>query len=103
MTDAPERIALRWIEGAAITSGPLMDHSDYTRYVRADRIEELEAENAMLKADKAKAVEALREIANEERLDHMNGGFCLTDGAWVSRATLAELRMGYVDEGGYDD
>ena len=42
MSDAPERIALRWTEGAAVASGPLMDHPDYTRYVRADRIEGLE-------------------------------------------------------------
>lgn len=43
MSDAPERIAFRWEVGAAITSGPLMNHPDYVHYVRADRIEELEA------------------------------------------------------------
>lgn len=36
MTDAPEQIALRWELGAAVTSGPLMTHPDYTRYVRED-------------------------------------------------------------------
>lgn len=36
MTDAPERIALRWLPGAAVTDGPLMDHPDYTQYIRAD-------------------------------------------------------------------
>lgn len=36
MTDAPECIALRWEPGAAVTSGPLMMHPDYTRYIRAD-------------------------------------------------------------------
>ena len=36
MTDTPERIALRWQPGAAATSGPLMDHPDYTQYIRAD-------------------------------------------------------------------
>ena len=34
--DAPERIALRWELGAAVTSGPLMTHPDYTQYIRAD-------------------------------------------------------------------
>ena len=34
--DAPERIALRWEPGAAVTNGPLMTHPDYTRYVRED-------------------------------------------------------------------
>jgi hypothetical protein len=33
---APERIALRWEPGAAVTNGPLMTHPDYTRYVRED-------------------------------------------------------------------
>lgn len=33
---APDRIALRWEVGAAVTSGPLMDHPDYTQYIRAD-------------------------------------------------------------------
>ena len=46
MSDAPERIAFRWEVGAAITSGPLMNHPDYVHYVRADRIEELEAKLA---------------------------------------------------------
>ena len=35
-TDAPDRIAVRWEPGAAVTSGPLMTHPDYTRYVRED-------------------------------------------------------------------
>jgi hypothetical protein len=33
---APDRIAIRWTPGSAVTSGPLMDHPDYTRYVRED-------------------------------------------------------------------
>lgn len=33
---APERIALRWETGAAVTNGPLMTHPDYTRYIRED-------------------------------------------------------------------
>lgn len=57
MSDAPERIAFRWEVGAAITSGPLMNHPDYVHYVRADRIEELAAKLA-------KAVEALVMIAD---------------------------------------
>ena len=36
MPDTPERIALRWQPGAAVTSGPLMDHPDFTQYIRAD-------------------------------------------------------------------
>jgi hypothetical protein len=36
MTDTPERIALRWQPGDAVTSGPLMDHPDFTQWVRAD-------------------------------------------------------------------
>jgi hypothetical protein len=36
MTDAPERIALRWQPGAAVTNGPLMGHPDFTQYIRAD-------------------------------------------------------------------
>ena len=36
MTDTPERIALRWQPGAAVTNGPLMDHPDFTQYIRAD-------------------------------------------------------------------
>jgi len=57
MSDAPERIAFRWEVGAAITSGPLMNHPDYVHYVRADRIEELEAKLA-------KAVETLEFYAH---------------------------------------
>ena len=36
MNNTPERIALRWEPGAAVTNGPLMDHPDYTQWVRAD-------------------------------------------------------------------
>ena len=46
MTDAPERIALRWQPGAAVTDGPLMDHPDYTQYIRADAVD------AMLAAER---------------------------------------------------
>ena len=42
------------------------------------RIEELEA--------------ALKEISEEERLDHINGGFCLTDGAIIARTALAAIQ-----------
>ena len=42
MTDAPKMIALRWQPGAAVTSGPLMDHPDYTRYVRQDMTHPIE-------------------------------------------------------------
>ena len=40
---APERIALRWEPGAAVTSGPLMQHPEYTPYTRADLAAEAEA------------------------------------------------------------
>jgi hypothetical protein len=36
MSDVPERIALRWVTGAAVLSGPLMTHPEYTQFVRAD-------------------------------------------------------------------
>ena len=69
MTDAPKMIALRWQPGAAVTSGPLMDHHDYTRYVRQDMTHPIEAaadaverELADLRAKLAVAVEALDEI-----------------------------------------
>lgn len=42
MTDAPKMIALRWEPGAAVTSGPLMDHPDYIRYVRQDMTHPIE-------------------------------------------------------------
>lgn len=41
MTDEPERIALRWEPGKAVTSGPLMQSKDYTHYIRADHAEAL--------------------------------------------------------------
>lgn len=52
--DAPEKIALRWELGAAVTNGPLMTHPDYTRFVSAD----LCADPALL----AEAVEVLRYV-----------------------------------------
>ena len=36
MTQAPERIAIKWKPGDAITSGPLMEADGYTQFVRAD-------------------------------------------------------------------
>lgn len=33
---APDRIALRWRVGEAVTNGPLMRHPDYTRFLRED-------------------------------------------------------------------
>ena len=55
MIDAPEWIALRWKLGVAVTSGPMMEHPDYTQYIRADAVD------AMLAAERkacAVAVEA---------------------------------------------
>lgn len=34
--NAPDRIALRWQVGEAVTNGPLMDHPDFTRFLRED-------------------------------------------------------------------
>lgn len=39
----------------------------------------------------AKAMKALQEIKDEERIDHINGGWCLTDGAIIARTTIEEL------------
>jgi hypothetical protein len=36
MSEAPERIAMRWEPGAAVCAGPLMNHPDYTQWVRDD-------------------------------------------------------------------
>lgn len=33
---APDRIALRWQVGEAVTNGPLMSHPDFTRFLRED-------------------------------------------------------------------
>ena len=52
MTDTPERIALRWEPGAAVTSGPLMTHPDYTRWVREDVAEAAVA--AAVQAERAR-------------------------------------------------
>lgn len=63
------------------------------KYVRADRIKELEAENAQLKAQLAKAVEALQTIASdmsEPRDD---------DSAYITCISiLSELTGGQKDE-----
>jgi len=52
MTDTPERIALRWEPGAAVTSGPLMEHPEYTRWVREDVAEAAVA--AAVQAERAR-------------------------------------------------
>lgn len=36
MTDAPEKIWLKWEPGKAVTQGPLTEHPDYTAYTRTD-------------------------------------------------------------------
>ena len=94
MSDAPERIAFRWEVGAAITSGPLMNHPDYVHYVRADRIEELEAKLA-------KAVEAL-ELSDRAIMDTTNDLDLIRIASVFNhmctiRTTLAELK-GQADE-----
>lgn len=67
--DAPEKIALRWELGAAVTNGPLMTHPDYTQFTRAD----LCAEPALL----AEAVEVLRAItALDDTAECCGHGVC---------------------------
>jgi hypothetical protein len=59
MSDIPERIAFRKkYMTEAITNGPLMQHPDFVQYVRADRIEELEAKLAKVIA--AYRIETMR-------------------------------------------
>lgn len=33
---APDRIALIWRHGYAVTSGPLLDHPDFVKFLRED-------------------------------------------------------------------
>lgn len=64
----PDRIALRWEVGKAVTSGPLMDHPDYTQYIRADLA-------------RAPALEHVNETA---KIEH-DAGNVLTDAALIAR------------------
>jgi len=69
MTDTPKRIALRWEPGAAVTSGPLMEHPEYTRWVREDVADAAVA--AAVQAERARLAELLQKSAN--RLDWCAG------------------------------
>lgn len=64
MSDAPERIALRWELGAAVTSGPLMTHPDYTQYTRTDLAAAAEA-RARMEGWNAAIEAAAQEAASE--------------------------------------
>ena len=68
MSEAPERIALPWELGKAVTKGPLMAHPDYTNYVRLDLYEELEAKLAKAEADAENAKECLKSWFNTKKL-----------------------------------
>lgn len=59
-----------------------------------EKVSELKRDKAWLKSKLGKAVEALKEIAEEERIDHLMGGLCSTDGGKLARTTLAELKEG---------
>ena len=63
MSDVPERIALRWVTGAAVTSGPLMTHPEYTQFVRADLAQAPDAGVAEL----VEAAKGLKAIVEEIR------------------------------------
>ena len=61
MTDTPDRIALRWKPGAAVTQGPLFDHPDYTRWVREDVVAKAhEAQRQQMHADLLSQREAIK-------------------------------------------
>lgn len=118
MTDAPKVIALRWQPGAAVTNGPLMDHPDYTRYVRQDMTHPIEAaadaverELADLRAKLAVAVEALdylvrafdRVVGNSnhfyENIHRRDIHLDVNEGATIKcvadcRAALEEIKSG---------
>jgi hypothetical protein len=57
MSDAPERIALRWQPG--VTSALLMGHPDYTQYVRAD------VAAAMVAAEREACAEAAVKVGRD--------------------------------------
>ncbi len=67
MTNAPERIALRWEKGAAVTNGPLMEHPDYTQFVRDDIHK---AEIARLTRERDAAEAAALERARNDIADY---------------------------------
>jgi hypothetical protein len=71
MTDTPERIALRWQPGVAVTNGPLMDHPDYTQWVRADVAAAMVAaeREACARAVEAEALEAPSDSDGDQAYD----------------------------------
>jgi hypothetical protein len=93
MSDTPERIALRWEPGAAVTSGPLMEHPDYTMWVREDVAEAAVA--AAVQAERARCAA----IADKEAVvtdDDRYWGLSETEEAAkkMARAIAAAIRAG---------
>ena len=70
-----------WPESVVATGGASLHHPELERLRKA-----LEAKDAEI----ARLREALGQISDEERLDHIRGGFCLTDGALIARAALGD-------------
>ena len=85
---APERIAMRWEPGAAVTNGPLMTHPEYTQYTRADLVEAMVAE-----------------AVAKERLIGLNVEAAKEDGRTIARlmSELAEARAAAVAHKGNAD
>ena len=85
MSDVPERIALRWVTGAAVTSGPLMTHPEYTQFVRADLAQAPDAGVAEL-------VEAAERVADQDAKPEHPGRYAeLRQTIHGLRAALAKL------------
>lgn len=81
---APERIALLWKLGAAVTSGPLMDHPDYVQWVRQDLHAAVVAERDALAARVAMLEGALRDAVLWDGQDDEG-----VDAVWLARAEAA--------------
>lgn len=104
MSDEPERIVVRvdydgTHDGTWIAFSPFEPPVGYNgsepQYVRADRIDALEAENAALKAKLAEAVEELSAFACDcdHRCERMPSQLASDGGCrnYKARATLAQI------------
>ena len=86
---APDRIALRWELGAAVTSGPLMDHPDYTQYVRADLVRPAPLAEALAVPEVAALVEAAKRALQFTENTESELGMTLESGDMLRAAIRA--------------